>query len=65
MPYCASSYHLTLQIYLNVVHSVYCDLIYKLYQHQQMHNSIYYVFYYSFSHTSFGVIAILKDCCTF
>jgi len=46
MAYCTGAYHLTLQIYFHVVHSVYCDLIYKLYQHQQMHNSIYYVLYY-------------------
>jgi hypothetical protein len=43
MAYHMSAYHLTLQIYFHFVHSMH--LIYKLYQHQQMYNSIYFMYF--------------------
>jgi len=40
---------------------VHCELIYKLYPQQQMHNSAFYVFYYSFGATCFEEISILRE----
>jgi len=41
--------------------SVNCEMNYKLYQHQQMHNSTYCLLYYQFFLTCFGTIAIFRD----
>jgi len=55
----------------HIVHSVYCELIYKLFPQQQMRNSAFCVFDSSFAATWFGEIYILReprqfdmnDCC--
>jgi len=39
--------------------SVHCELLYKLYQHQQMYSSIHYVFYSQYASTLFGATDIL------
>jgi len=44
----------------HIVHSLRCELIYKLYPKQQMRNSAFYVFDYSFAATWFGEISILS-----
>jgi hypothetical protein len=40
---------------------MHCAMIDKLYQRQQMHSSMYYVFYYSFAPTYFGTIDIFRE----
>jgi hypothetical protein len=44
------------------VQSVPCELIYKRHQHQQMHSSIYCVFYFKKTHTCCGCVFLEGWC---